>query len=171
MVVLPRLRAVLMLASVVLAGVGVGVPGAAQIPTPRLSSWQQVSSDAGDAWIMVGEAPVPGASWRFGAVVLCAPRGPRVGAYFGPFPRDGRPVQFAVRLPDQSVVRAGPVVSGGPDTGFHDPFTDEPVEALRIGRAILTPGALISNGYFSFWNAAGPALNARVLADLERCAG
>ena len=141
----------------------------AQIPTPSLSSWERVESSWAQAWIMVGDAPTPGASWRPGAVVMCNGGVPRVGAYFGPFPADGRPVQFAVRTPDQAVARAGPVLLSGPGRGFHDPVVDDPVEALLIGRALLTTGALVSNGYFSFWNAASAAANAQVLADLERC--
>ena len=160
----------LVLRSLVLVGVVLPLSAPAQIPTPRLASWERAESGRARAWIMVGDAPFPGASWRPGAIVMCTGGNtPRVGAYFGPFPPDGRPVQFAVRLPDLSVERAGPVLRGGPGTGFHDPVVEDPADALRIGRALLTPVALVSNGYFSFWNAASTAANGRVLADLERC--
>ena len=100
--IMARLRAVVVLPSLLALSVGAGAPAAPapQIATPGLSSWERVSSGVGDAWIMVGEAPVQGASWRPGAIVLCTGSGSRVGAYFGPFPPDGRLVQFAVRLPD-----------------------------------------------------------------------
>ena len=122
------------------------------------------------AWFMVGDAPVPGASWRPGLVVSCRGSRARLEAYFGPFPADGRPVQFAVRRPDQSVERAGPVLRGGPGTGFHDPVVEDRLTVLRMARAILVPGSLVSNGYFSFWNGASAASNAQVLAEIERCA-
>ena len=154
----------------VLVSIVFPIAAAAQIPTPTLSSWERVELGRERGWVMVGDATSPDAPWRPGAMVMCTGGDtPRLGAYFGPFPSDGRPVQFAVRLPDQSVERAGPVVRGGPGTGFHEPLVEDPATALRIGRAVLTTGALVSNGYFSFWNAASMAANSQVLADLERC--
>ncbi|MCY4506523.1 MAG: hypothetical protein OXG35_06135 [Acidobacteria bacterium] len=156
--------------AVFLAVLALGPSAGAQAPTPRIGEWQQLRAGRAPVWVLVGEEPVSGAGWRPGLAVACEPgRGPSLTAYFGPFPPDGSPVQFAVRLPDQSIERFGPVVRGGELAGYHDPVVEDRADVVRMGRALLRYGSLASNGYFSFWNTAPAEMNARVLANLERC--
>lgn len=59
-----------------------------------------------------------------GLAILCAARDDtemQVTAFFGAFSGSHRPVQLAVRGPDGTVERFGPVVAAGPESGFHSP--------------------------------------------------
>ena len=92
-------------------------------------------------------------------------------AFFGGFPRDRRPVQLAVRTAQGTVHRFGPVVSGGPEAGFHSPRITDPAEAGRFADAAFRPGSLVSNGYRSFRNRAGEARNRAVREAFLACIG
>lgn len=97
-----------------------------------------------------------------GLGLLCATDGSgeaSATAYFGGFPHDRRPVQLAVRAPDGVVHRFGPVARGGREHGFHSPRLVDRAEAERFARTVLRPGALVSNGYRSFWNRATSVAN------------
>ena len=155
---------------VALAGAGVLPASGQPIAVPVLEAWERFDRDQVAAWILAGDSPAGPAGWRPGLAVLCDARtGPSITAYFGPFPLDRRAVQFAVRRSDQVIERVGPVVSGGPESGFHDPVIEDPVDVVRMGRALIQNNAFISNGYFSFWNRASSRANERVLAELEAC--
>ena len=139
---------------------------AAQLPTPEVRRIEAV--DGG--YLM--RAPFPGgaASDYLAAVFACAENGSLdVGAFFGGFPPDRRPVQLAVRTADGRVHRFGAVVSGGPESGFHSPLIEDRAEALRFASAALTPGALVSNGFRSFWNRAPRSDNAAALTYARNC--
>ena len=71
-------------------------------------------------------------------------------AFFGPYPVDGSPVQFAVRIADGRVERHGPVTRGGPGAGFHDPMVPLRGDILRMIGAAAATGSLISNGHYSW---------------------
>ena len=108
-----------------------------------------------------------------GLAVLCAHRGAtelQATAFFGAFPGRHHPVQLAVREPNGTVTRFGPVVAAGPESGFHSPQIRDPHEAERFVTAALQPGALISNGYRSFWNRASAPRNRQVRDEFVACA-
>ena len=138
---------------------------AAQSPTPEVQRIEAV--DGG--YLM--RAPFRGgaASEYLAAVFACGENGSLdVATFFGSFPADRRPVQLAVRTADGRVHRFGSVVSGGPESGFHSPLLEN-AEALRFAATALTPGALVSNGFRSFWNRAPERDNAAALAYARAC--
>ena len=107
-----------------------------------------------------------------GLAVLCPMHGPaeiQATAFFGAFPGAHRPVQLAVRGPDGTVERFGAVVAGGPEAGFHSPQLRDPYDAQRFVTVALQPGALISNGYRSFWNRASARRNQQVRDEFVAC--
>ena len=107
-----------------------------------------------------------------GLAVLCAIDGPaeiEATTFFGAFPGVHRPVQLAVRSPDGTVERFGAVLAGGPEAGFHSPQLRDPHEAERFVTVALQPGALISNGYRSFWNRASARRNQQVRDEFVAC--
>ena len=79
------------------------------------------------------------------------------------------PVQLAVRSPDGAVERFGAVLAGGPEAGFHSPQLRDPHDAQRFVTVALQPGALISNGYRSFWNRASEQRNQQVRDEFLAC--
>ena len=107
-----------------------------------------------------------------GLAVLCAIHGLaeiKATAFFGAFPGAHHPVQLAVRSPDGAVERFGPVLAGGPEAGFHSPQLRDPHDAQRFVTVALQPGALISNGYRSFWNRASEQRNQQVRDEFLAC--
>ena len=130
--------------------------------TPEIKEIVDLESADAVAYAMRGEL---GDSGHYvGLAVICATRDPyeiEVVAPFGGFPSDRRPVQLAVRSADGSVERFGSVVSAGPEAGFHSPRIVDREEAARFAGAALGTGALVSNGYRSFWNRASEARNGR----------
>ena len=107
-----------------------------------------------------------------GLALTCSTRAPfesEVTIYFGSFPSDRQAVQLAVRRSDQSVERFGPIVTAGPESGFHSPRIDDPKDADRFVRAALLPGSLISNGYRSFWNRADNERNREIRESFLNC--
>ena len=142
------------------------------LPTPEIARIHDLGIPGAVAHAMRGELGRSGI--RVGLRVLCATEGPRrveATAFFGGFPRDRRPVQLAVRTADGTVERFGPVVSAGPEAGFHSPRITDPGEAERLIDAALRPGSLVSNGFRSFWNRAGEARNRAVREAVLACLG
>lgn len=92
-------------------------------------------------------------------------------AFFGAFPADRRLVQLAVRGADGTVMRFGPMVTAGPESGFHSPRIVDPADAERFADAALRPGALVSNGYRSFRNQVSEARNREVREAFIACLG
>ena len=62
-------------------------------------------------------------------------------------------------------------MSGGPESGFHSPRVVDPGEAARFVDVALRAGALISNGYRSFWNRVGEIRNREVREAFIACLG
>lgn len=142
----------------------------APVPTPELSHIRQLHSPGGLAYVMT--ARLRPTRTIVGLAILCAPSTPtgiEITAYFGPFPPSPRPLQVAVRLPDRTVLRFGPVFAADARSGFHSPTIAEPSEARKFLRAALLPGSLVSNGYVSFRNRVGPNKNRSILDALLNC--
>ena len=160
----------------VLVAAALAVSGAAQagetLPTPEIADIDELDIPGAAAWAMKGTLGESGVT--VGLAAVCATEGPRrveATAFFGGFPRDRRPVQLAVRTPEGTVRRFGPVVSGGPEAGFHSPRITDPAEAVRFADAAFRPGSLVSNGYRSFRNRAGETRNRAVREAFVVCIG
>lgn len=160
----------------VLLAAAFALPGAAQagesFPTPEIVRIDELGIPGAAAWAMKGALGESGIA--VGLAAVCETEGPRrieATAFFGAFPRDRRPVQLAVRIAEGTVERFGPVVSGGPEAGFHSPKIVDPAEAERFARAAFRPGSLVSNGYRSFRNRASEARNREVREALIACIG
>ena len=151
------------------------VPGAAgqtpkTYPTPEISEIAEFNRPDAISYAMRGELGRSGI--YVGMAFTCATRGPRkvrANVLFGGFPADRRTVQLAVRLPNGGGHSFGPRVSGGPESGFHSPLIRDPGRAEAFAKAALQSGALISNGYRSFFNRAGEARNREVLEAFIAC--
>ncbi len=138
--------------------------------TPEIAAIVELEIGAGRAWGMRAELGDSG--FYVGLALACRPEEPahaEATAYFGGFPEDRRPVQLAVRGAEGTVERFGRAVSGGPESGFHSPQVTDPRDLARFVSAVLRPGALVSNGYRSFWNRVSEARNAEVRAQMLGC--
>ena len=141
-------------------------------PTPAIAEIVDLEAPHTVAYAMRGELGNSGE--HVGLGVICATRGPyaiEATAFFGAFPADRRPVQLAVRGRDGTVERFGPVVTAGPESGFHSPRIVDPAEARRFADAALRPGALVSSGFRSFRNRASEARNRKVREAFIACLG
>lgn len=164
------------LSKAILLAAVLALPGGAQagetFPTPEIARIDELDIPGAAAWAMKGGLGNSGVT--VGLAAVCATEGPRrveATEFFGAFPRDRRPVQLAVRLAEGAVERFGPMVSGGPEAGFHTPRIVDPGEAARFAGAAFRPGSLVSNGYRSFRNRAGEMRNRAVLKAFIACIG
>ena len=164
------------LTTAVLLAAALALPGAAQagetFPTPDIARIDELDIHGAAAWAMKGA--FGDSDIAVGLAAVCAMEGPRrveATAFFGAFPGDRRPVQLAVRIAEGTVERFGPVVSGGPEAGFHSPRIVDPAEVARFVRAAFRPGSLVSNGYRSFRNLASEARNRAVREAFLACLG
>lgn len=140
-------------------------------PTPEVTRIESFAVPGVLAYAMRGE--VGDSDQYVGLALTCGEHGTRaaeVTAHFGAFPGKHHPVQLAVGSADGKVERFGPVVAAGPESGLHSPRVTGLHEAERFARAALQTGALISNGYRSFWNRANPTRNREVLEAFLACA-
>ena len=122
-------------------------------PTPEITEIVKLDVSGGEAYAM--RAELGGTGTFVGLAVSCVDRADEesaVSVFFGGFPQDRRSVQLAVKGVDGLVERFGPVVSGGPESGFHSPRIMDRVDMLRFVNVALRAGALVSNGHRSFWN-------------------
>ena len=147
------------------------VVAAGIVPTPQARSFTVVRDSAEEVVFGFAE-PLPGRSERLGVYVRCERPGGRLtaGMFFRAFPA-GKPVQAAVRSGEAPVERFGPVVVGGPESGFHEPSLVERADVLRLLAVAFTEGALLSNGHNSVWNRIPASENRRAREAIERCAG
>lgn len=165
----PSMKAVVLCAALALPG---AVKAGEAFPTPEIARIDRLDIPGAAAWAMKGVLGNSGIAVGFAAV--CTTEGPRrieATAFFGAFPADRRPVQLAVRTADGTVHRFGPLVSGGPEAGFHSPRIVDPGEAQRFAGAAFRPGALVSNGFRSFLNRASEARNRAVREAFLACLG
>lgn len=153
-----------------LAAVFASSVSAATYPTPEIAKIETIDVPGSLAFAM--RARLGNTNTFVGLSLLC-PRSTsnpiEVTAYFGGFPSDARPVQLAVRDPSGAVAHFGPAVRGTRASGFHSPRVTDPLQALEFVNAALQPGALVSNGYRSFWNRASRSDNRRVHDAFVRC--
>lgn len=139
-------------------------------PTPEIREITALDRKDTVAYAMRGALGTSGEI--VGLAVLCARHGPaeiQATAFFGTFPGPQHPVQLAVRSPDGTGEGFGPVLRGGPEAGFHSPQLTAPHDAVRFVQRALQPGALISNGYRSFWNRVSAARNQQVREEFVAC--
>lgn len=146
-----------------------GVVVAAQRPVPQIRAFQRAPGPGGSVLhVLVG--PDRGVGWRLGMVFECRSGArPVIAVFLGPFPADPRRLQLAVRGPDGVVERFGDVFVAAPGAGFNDTYLEASAEQRRFARAALRSGALVSNGYNSFYNRASAVNNRAVLDALARC--
>lgn len=122
-------------------------------PTPEIATILELGEGDELVYGMRGEL---GRTGHFvGLALICSMKGAynveAIASFLG-FPEDRRPLQLAVRGEEGAIERFGPVISAGPESGFHSPRMVEAGEVTRFVNAALRPGALVSNGYRSFWN-------------------
>ena len=147
-------------------------PAAAAPPHPTPEIREIVALEQQDMVTYAMRGSLGDSGEYVGLAVLCAIHGPadfEATAFFGAFPGTRHPVQLAVRSPDGAVERFGAVLRGGPEAGFHSPQLRDPHDAQRFVTVALQPGALISNGYRSFWNRASEQRNQQVREEFLAC--
>ena len=142
-------------------------------PTPEIAAFEELEVGGTRSYVMRAE-------WRasghfVGMALVCAASdgtGTKVVTSFGSFPDSPRRVQLGVRGPDGKVSRFGRAfVSPGPTGGFHSPELLDRKDIERFARAAVQSGALVSNGYRSFWNRVSAVENDRVLTAFLSCVG
>ena len=146
---------------------------AAAVPTPAATAFTLEVTDG--AQVVRGiVVDLEGTDYRVGMAAVCdrSARTTTVHLFFGAFPV-GLPVQAAVRTAAGRVERFGEPVSTqyGPASGFHAPIITDPADVERFIGSAFSNGALISNGYNSFWNRIPPAENDAARRELLECAG
>ena len=163
----PRFTAAL--AVLVVATLAAAAHPADRVPTPLARHLAVDVHTAGEVTFVVAEA-LPGSPARVGFYVTCkrGGRGVEAGFSFGAFPA-GKPVRAAVQTPDGGIERFGPLVQGGPESGFHSPVIRERLNVRRFTAAAFRHGSLVSNGHNSVWNELGEPLNRRVRAAVDSC--
>ena len=142
-------------------------------PTPVATEFNvEVTDEAGVARGFAVD--LDGADYRVGMVAVCDRRtgAVTVNLFFGSFPV-AQPVQAAVRTASGRIERFGAPVSTqyGAGSGFHSPEISDPADAERFIGSAFSAGALISNGYNSFWNRIPAAENDAARRVLAECAG
>lgn len=158
-------------AVVLIAGAWAGAGQAEELwPTPEIATILELGEGDELGYGMRGEL---GRTGQFvGMALICSIKGvykvEAIASFLG-FPEDRRPLQLAVRGEDGAIERFGPVVSAGPESGFHSPRMVEAGEVARFVNAALRPGALVSNGYRSFWNRVSERRNEAVREAFLAC--
>ena len=143
------------------------VASSAQVPTPEIRQIDEMPINGGTVYVMA--APLGNTNTQVGLAVACN-GWPEVTVFLGGFPPAHIPVQLAVRTAPGRGERFGDVVRhSGPASGFHSPQLTNPREIARFLDAALVNGALVSNGYNSFWNGVAPARNRQVRAFMRAC--
>ena len=150
---------------------GSGMEGPVPRPTetPSVTGVEEMTGDTGSAAVM--RTPLPDGGHYIGIAVSCSEEGAAVTVSMGPFPADFRPVQLAVRTIDGDLERFGPVLKLGIEHGFHSPTIEDGDEVERFLGAALDPGALVSNGFYSFFNEGGEAAAEAIREFMGRCSG
>lgn len=140
------------------------------VETPVATTFA-LSRETAEEVMFAFAADLPGTDQRLGMYVRCdrAEKRLSAGLFFGAFPA-GKPVQAAVRTPDGTVERFGPVVTGGSRSGHHSPELTDTGEVRRLLASALGEGVLLTNGHNSVWNRIPAAENRRARETLEHCA-
>ena len=135
--------------------------------TPRLQTVEPIEVENGVWAVMRGE--FDNGRWLIGMATGCQDAEPVVQLSLGPFPADERAVQLAVRTPAGHVERFGPILRAGPEAGFHGPEVRGTEAVGRFTDSALISGALISNGFHSFFNVGDEETQRSLLSALEAC--
>ena len=144
----------------------------APFPTPELAR-ADVRIDRADGTTGIGAtAPFPPGvtAHRVGIILLCSDHVLEAHLSLGGIPAR-KPLQLAVVTPDNDTHRFGPVFTGGPRSGFHDPVITDPRELSALVPAVFRYGSLVSNGHISFRNRMTPGLNQEFLDFARDCRG
>ena len=154
----------------IVAGAVAAHAGLERLPTPAIGRIEVRQEGGQVGYMMRGEIGDTG--FYVGLALVCRTDGARQAeatVFFAGFPESRQPVQLAVRDAGGRVERFGPVVRGGPESGFHSPRLTAAAELERFVTAALKTGSLVSNGYRSFWNRVGEAENRRVAESFLGC--
>lgn len=135
--------------------------------TPAVTAIEEMT-DA-DRPVAVMRTPMEDGEYHIGMAASCEEGGPVVTVSMGPFPADYRAVQLAVRTAEGDTERFGPVLRLGVEHGFHSPVLDEQEEIERFLGGALQGGALISNGFYSFFYQAEDADGEAFREVLDNC--
>ena len=138
-----------------------------QIPTPNIGTVEQIQN--GDDTVTVMRIQPPGFDSYLGMAAHCTAQQPVLTIFLGPFPHDYRAVQLAVRAPDGRTEHFGRIVRAGAEHGYHSPLLENEEDIAQFTELALQTGALISNGYNSFFNQADPADNSTFRDALSAC--
>lgn len=141
--------------------------GDAQVRTPRLVELETLTTPSGEVLFL--RAPVPGVDWSVGLAVSCVDGAPRIDVELGAFAARSRVFQLAVRAPDGAVETFGPSFRADMRSGFHSPRLEAADDVARFVAAAFRPGALVSNGYNSFFFQAAPNSVALLRAAVADC--
>ena len=159
-------------ALLILAGGAAVVQSTDRLPTPEIDRFEVVEGTSQVAYVMRGQLGNTG--HYVGLALVCGQDGPsrlEITVFFSGFPHTRQPVRLAVQDAGGRVERFGPLVKGGPESGFHSPRLTDREEVERFVGIALKPGSLVSNGYRSFWNRVSEAENKRVAESFLGCAG
>ena len=145
------------------------VRGPARAATPSVTGVEEMTAEDEEGTAAVMRTPVAGGEYHVGIAAGCDEQGAVVTVSLGAFPADYRPVQLAVRTVDGDTERFGPVLKLGIEHGFHSPRLEDEDEIERFLAGALQRGALISNGFHSFFNEAGEAAAETIREVLAGC--
>ena len=135
-------------------------------PTPEVREIERMRTPEGGVLVMFA-ADLNGQ--RVGAAFTCANGRLETTVFLGFFPSRTRALQLSAGAADGKVSRFGPVFRADARSGSHSPKLTG-ADALRFARTALQPGALVSNGFNSFFNRGSEGENRAALDALESCA-
>ena len=157
-----------LLLSIVMTPVGVF---AQKVPTPVATAFN-IEEDEDNGFLIFGWHLTLGLSGResVGLVVTCDRTTAVLEAmlFFSFFPAN-KPVQLAVRTPEDHEWFHGKPVIAGERSGFHSPILSEPDDVQDFLDHAMRHGSLISNGHNSFWNKLPEEENRRAREALGEC--
>ena len=136
-------------------------------PTPTLGPVQALDGPDGNVVAVAARALL--GEQVLGLGISCEiPSRPLLNVYLGAFPTPGRRLQLAVRRADGRIERFGPVFTAGTRSGFHSPQLDG-ADLDRFLAAIRGNGALVSNGFNSYFVRYGEADHASLRRFVDAC--
>ena len=138
-----------------------------QTETPTIEGVEEFENEGNTTAVM--RVQPEGLDWYMGMSATCQEAGAVLNVFLGPFPGTDLPVQLAVRGPDERTEHFGDILQGGPEHGFHSPILNDDDDIERFIELALQTGALISNGYNSFFNQADEDANAEFREALAEC--
>ena len=138
-----------------------------QIETPTVQGVERFEAEGSTVTVM--RVQPDGLDWYMGMSGTCTDGQAVLNVFLGPFPGSQRPVQLAVRGPEERTEHFGDILQGGPEHGFHSPVLDDDDDIERFIGLALQTGALVSNGYNSFFNQADEDANAEFREAVVNC--